>query len=160
MLPRQLFLLLRKLQKDLTGEDEDEIPLYQPRTTINLRDHMNLSASSACRRRRCRRRRLAPPLSPRPSHATFSLLDEGDAIACNVTSKVRNGQLTARRFMIVDPWRLLLLDANSNRLGSGVVRYAVSGGLNDERRAQADTRTHLPHASSPPGPAPLGFLPT
>ena len=39
----QLFLLLRKLQKDLTGEEEENLPLYQAKTPINLRDQMNLS---------------------------------------------------------------------------------------------------------------------
>lgn len=46
---------------------------------------------------------------------------------------MRNGrQVQTRRFMLVDPWRLILLEPNSANLGMGIVRYGRGAGVVEE----------------------------
>lgn len=109
---KQLFLLLRKLQHDLMCVEEKDLPLDQPKVPLVLRSNISLSRFGVCEY----------------CSGYFILLnytvDEGDLIPCNVTSRVRNGRhVQARRFMLVDPWRLVLLEPNSSNLGMGIVRY-------------------------------------
>ena len=68
----------------------------------------------------------------RRPHNSLSLKDSlslngSDLIACNVLSKNRHGQmLQVRRFLMVDKWRLVLLEPDNHNLGSGIVRFVAS----------------------------------
>ena len=57
------------------------------------------------------------------AHFRFSLLflkDNSDLIACTVT--IRDGT-KARRFLVIDPVQLILVEPDSKRLGWGVATF-------------------------------------
>jgi hypothetical protein len=88
----QLFVLVRKAALDAHHLPEKHLPLQQPQVALALRDSVSI--------------------------ATYA-----DIIACNVVSKNRQGQLLqVRRFLVVDPWRLILIEPDSSHLGMGIVR--------------------------------------
>lgn len=53
-------------------------------------------------------------------------LNNSDLIACNVISKARTGQtLQVRRFLMVDRWRLVLMEPDNTKPGWGIVRFVA-----------------------------------
>lgn len=54
-------------------------------------------------------------------------LNNSDLIGCNVISRGKNKQLLqVRRFMMVDRWRLVLMEPSTTNLGWGIVRFLAN----------------------------------
>lgn len=65
---------------------------------------------------------LRQPESPLALRDSISLANPR-LVGCNVVSNVNGQRVEVRRFMLVDPWRLVLLEPDSLRLGRGIVRF-------------------------------------
>lgn len=67
-------------------------------------------------------RQPAVSISPRDSLD----LNGSDLIVCNVVSKGRTGQMIqVRRFLMVDRWRLVLIENDNRKQGWGIVRFVA-----------------------------------
>jgi protein CLEC16A len=67
-------------------------------------------------------RQPAVPIQPKDSLD----LNGSDLIVCNVVSKGRTGQMIqVRRFLMVDRWRLVLIENDNRKQGWGIVRFVA-----------------------------------
>lgn len=72
---------------------------------------------------------VLPLMQPEVSIAVRDALDlnNNDLTACNVISRGKNKQLMqVRRFMMVDRWRLVLMESSATELGWGIVRFIAN----------------------------------
>ena len=82
----------------------------------------------------CYRRQVETTLPLRQPPIAISVrdnldLNNSDLIACNVISRGKNKQLLqVRRFMMVDRWRLVLMEPSTTNLGWGIVRFLARCG--------------------------------
>eukprot|EP00043_Microstomoeca_roanoka_P016496 m.169017 g.169017 ORF g.169017 m.169017 type:complete len:885 (+) comp16469_c0_seq2:147-2801(+) len=67
-------------------------------------------------------------------------LNQGDVIPCNCIYEEGGQTVKARRFMLVDSWRLLFLDADSRNLSMGIVRFVADLSSIRCERALKDSR--------------------
>jgi hypothetical protein len=67
-------------------------------------------------------RQPAVPIAPKDSLD----LNGSDLIVCNVVSKGRTGQMIqVKRFLMVDRWRLVLIENDNMKSGWGIVRFVA-----------------------------------
>mmetsp|Transcript_35893 Transcript_35893/g.94082 ORF Transcript_35893/g.94082 Transcript_35893/m.94082 type:complete len:868 (-) Transcript_35893:55-2658(-) len=90
----QTFFYIRKLWLKVNREDEKQLPLRQPQSSLALRDLVDMSMVT-------------------------------DLIHCTVVSRTGKAKqlVQVRRFMMVDSWRLCLLEAQTAKPGYGLVRF-------------------------------------
>jgi len=104
----RVFLLMRRLALDISGQEETQLPLVRAQHCIKVTDVLDLNNS--------------------------------DLIACTVVT--RDGTKT-RRFLVIDPVQLILVEPDSKRLGWGVATFVgflqdieVAGDKDDSRCLQ------------------------
>ena len=124
----RVFLLMRRLTLAITGQEETQLPLVRAQNCIKVSDVLDLSTllhiSLFCKLF------LLPVIGPfwmskKSLYLKFFLFfflfkDNSDLIACTVS--VRDGT-KARRFLVIDPVQLILVEPDSKRLGWGVATF-------------------------------------
>eukprot|EP00055_Hartaetosiga_balthica_P016960 m.110095 g.110095 ORF g.110095 m.110095 type:complete len:171 (-) comp9216_c1_seq3:208-720(-) len=56
---------------------------------------------------------------------TLSLLALGDVIPCDCIQKIKGKDVKNRRFLVVDNWRVMLLDTDKRNLSNGIVKFVA-----------------------------------
>lgn len=102
-------MLMRRLSLAIAGEVETQLPLVRAQQCIKVSDVLDLS-------------KLFIKINSTLGYHVimFYITDNADLIACTVV--MRDGA-RMRRFLVIDPVQLILVEPDARRLGWGVAKF-------------------------------------
>jgi protein CLEC16A len=104
----RVFVLMRRLSLMISGESDTQLPLVSDQQCIRVSDVLDLSTL------------ISSSKGKTYSLALIFLKDNADLIACTVV--MRDGS-RMRRFLVIDPIQLILVEPDARRLGWGVAKF-------------------------------------
>ena len=104
----RVFVLMRRLSLMISGESDTQLPLVSDQQCIRVSDVLDLS------------KLISSSKGKTYSLALIFFKDNADLIACTVV--MRDGS-RMRRFLVIDPIQLILVEPDARRLGWGVAKF-------------------------------------